>query len=99
MDSYEHLDGPKFLRLATRLPMYQGCLARRLEMERAEEEDSMEPEVSYESEQYEGPRTMSMSEAVARKKGGDQAVLDQLNQDGMNSAFGPLFERTVVSKG
>lgn len=94
-DIYEdpRLTGVRFIRLATQVPRYDGAVRRRMEVEASEGN----PEASG---QYNGDDTftpgqsMSMSEALARSKGGDgdMAVLQSLNRDSENSALGSLFE-------
>lgn len=84
------LDGPRFLRLATELPRYQGAVRNRLEYEVQHQEDSVTS--SPDADNFRAGESMSMGEALARAKGNDMAVLDSLNRDSQNSALGALFE-------
>lgn len=83
------LDGPKFIRLATQLLLYDGAVRRRVEMDQDAESNPV-----YESEDsdFTPGQTMSMDEALARSQGDDNATLHALNRENANSAFGPLFE-------
>src|SRR5215216_6503123 len=87
------LSGPKFIRLATQLPRYDGALRRRLEMEARIEG----PGVSNDSVQYgyetdptqPAPgQTMTMKEAVARNQGNPDGVLHAMNNEHANTQFG-----------
>lgn len=95
------LSGPKFIRLATQLPRYDGALRRRLEMEARIEG----PGDSYDSVQhgYETAdstepapgQSMSMKEALARGQGNPDGVLHAMNNEHANTQFGALFEYEV----
>lgn len=83
INNYDDLDGHKFLRMAVLLPLYDGALRRRLEIQHSEEEDKPK-----------SGKSMTMQEALAQAKG-EQPVEDkeirtlkQLDIDAQN----PLFE-------
>lgn len=44
------------------------------------------------SESFAPGQSMSMSEALARSKGDDMAVMQSLNRDSKNAGLGDLFE-------
>lgn len=87
------MDGPQFLRLAAKLPFYEGALRKKLQME-AEEKD---PEKDREYEDETMPKTMSMTEALARGKGNHTQVLHALNEDSHRAHAGALFDYSTVS--
>lgn len=94
MDIYTEpgLYGAKFLRLCERLPLYDGAIRRRFELE-LQEQNQESGGLSFNSETTESSgQTMSMEAALASSKGDDTAVLHALNKEGANSPFGPLFE-------
>lgn len=84
------LDGPRLLRLASQLPRYQGAVRNRLEYEASLDQRAVE--VREGDPVFEPGQTMSMSEAVARSKGDDIAVLNSLSNDSRNAGLGDLFE-------
>jgi len=90
---YGVLDGPKFLRLASRLPLYEGAVRRRLELEQS----AQQPAPVQASEDFRPGEKMSMKEALARSSGNDTDVLKALNSDHANSQFGPLFEYSTAT--
>lgn len=91
MLSYDHMDGPQFLLYAARLPLYSGCVRKRMEIQQQEEtDDGSEPS------DYDKGQSMSLQEAVSRSTGNSQGTLDQLNREGIDSGFGDLFEHVVV---
>lgn len=93
MLTYDDINGHQFLRLAARLPLYNGALRRRLEMELEQGGSDVE-----EYEPAMEKRTMSMAEAVAMSQGNeapggaDMGVLQALSNEGANSGLGSLFE-------
>lgn len=92
-------DGPKFLRLAARLPLYEGAVRKRIEIDMQKEEEKEGSKKFHQDYDDGEPRTMTMREALARSKGNDDDVLKALNEDASKSAFGALFEHTKVSTG
>lgn len=90
------LDGPKFCRLSSQLPRYDGAVRRRMESEMADE-GTGDSHVRYELDNVNvnTGQTMTMKEAVARGKGDSDGVLHALNQEHSRSQFGALFEYEV----
>lgn len=84
------LDGPRLLRLAAQLPRYQGAVRNRLEYEASLDQKAVE--VREGDPTFAPGETMSMSEALARSKGDDMAVLNSLSNDSRNAGLGDLFE-------
>jgi hypothetical protein len=85
------LDGPRFLCLANQLPRYDGAVRRRMEYE-AQQNEETGARAQTEDSQFAPGQSMSMSEALARSKGDEVAVLNSLNRESKNSALGALFE-------
>lgn len=93
--SWDEFDGPKFIRLCNRLPLYDGALRRRLEIQMREEEETGKRPMS----KHEYPDKMSMKEALARSRGDDEshmATLNAINEDNKRSSFGALFEYSTA---
>lgn len=86
------LDGPRFLRLANQLPLYEGAVRQKMTVE-AQKQQISESGGSPASEgEFTPGQTMSMSQALAQSRGDDMAVLNSLNRDGAGSVHGDLFE-------
>jgi hypothetical protein len=83
IQAWEDLDGPKYLRLAARLPYYQGSVRGLIEAggHEANGNDDYEPE----------KRTMSMAEAVGKAN-----PLDALNSETLKYTGEALFEHQVI---
>jgi len=86
------LDGPRFIRLASQLPRYQGAVRNRLEYEAQKSEGSGVSTAQSEPSEFTPGQTMSMGEALARSKGSDIGVLNALSQDSKSAGLGDLFE-------
>lgn len=86
------LDGPRFLRLANQLILYEGALRQKLTIEAQEQVNPSGPTSTTNDSGFTPGQSMSMSEALARSSGDDMAVLDSLSRDGKNSGLGDLFE-------
>lgn len=86
------LDGPRFLRLATQLIMYEGAVRRRLEIDTSDRNEQSGVATHTEDSGFEPGQTMSMSEALSRSKGNEMAVLESLSRDSNNAGLGDLFE-------
>lgn len=86
----DNLDGPRFVRLASQLPNYDGAVRRRLEREI--QQDSEGSGVTASADEFSPGQTMSMNEALSRSKGGDMAVLESLSRDSVKDGLGDLFE-------
>jgi len=90
---WETLDGPLFVSLAERLPMYEGALQGRIRIENAEEGPSRtyvdNVNTSYESEpsEYAPGQVLSMAEALS----GD-AKLMAMQEESVKQGWGDLFE-------
>lgn len=87
---WESLDGPLFILLSERLPLYEGAVQARIRLENAEEDiqrGNMMPDPS----EYTPGQTMSMAEALS----GD-AQLMAMQQESVQQGWGNLFE---VQKG
>lgn len=65
-------------------------MRRKLTIEAQEQVDDIDVE-KY-GDGFEPGQSMSMSEALARSKGDDLAVMESLNKDSMNAGLGSLFE-------
>jgi hypothetical protein len=91
----ERLTGPKFIRLATQLPRYDGAVRRRLEMEAQSEGSGDSTDQGQYADQPASGQTMSMKEALARGQGNPDGVLHAINQEHANSQYGALFEYEV----
>jgi len=92
-DEEPGLGGAKFIRLILQLPLYDGAVRRRIEIDFSEGSGESRT-YSYDSEdpQFQQGQQMSMKEALARTQGDDTAVLHALNQEHSGSQFGALFE-------
>lgn len=83
---WETLDGPLFVSLAERLPMYEGALQARIKLENATE-DTRHTEHDSEDSEFTAGQIMSMSEALS---GGSK--IDALNAESVKQGWGELFE-------
>jgi hypothetical protein len=90
---WEALDGPLFVSLAERLPLYEGALQGRIKLENATEEDSMVETTgdyqNYQSEpsEFTPGQVLSLSEALS----GD-AKLMAMQEESVQQGWGNLFE-------
>lgn len=87
---WEDLDGPLFVSLAERLPMYEGALQGRIKLDNAIDYESnvdTSSDDSYESPQYAPGQSISMSDAVS-----GNAQLMALNKESNAAGMGNLFE-------
>jgi len=93
---WEVLDGPLWVSLIERLPMYEGALQGRIRLENSEESSQYDTSyeatnvnTSFESEpsQYAPGQSMSMAEPLS----GD-AKLHALNEESQKFGWGDLFE-------
>jgi hypothetical protein len=87
---WEALDGPLFVSLAERLPMYEGALQGRIKLENATEEDSMvESTGNYRSEpgEFTPGQVLTLSEALS----GD-AQLMAMQEESIQQGWGNLFD-------
>lgn len=93
---WEILDGPLFVSLAERLPMYEGALQGRIRLENSEEESQYDTSyeatnvnTNFQSEpsQYTPGQTISMAEALS----GDSKLL-AMNEESQKHGWGDLFE-------
>lgn len=93
---WEILDGPLFVSLAERLPLYEGALQGRIRLENSGEESSYD--TSYEAtnvntqfqsepSQYTPGQSISMAEALT----GDSKLL-AMNEESQKHGWGDLFE-------
>jgi hypothetical protein len=90
----DRLDGPRFLRLTNQLVMYEGALRRKLTVDVQETEGSggNTSTATTNDSGFTPGQTMSMSEALARSKGDEMAVLESLSRDSQSAGLGDLFE-------
>ena len=88
----ERLDGPRYLRLAKQLVLYEGAVRRKMTIDHQDELGSGEVTYTSEDGDFAPGQTMSMGEALARSKGDDMAVLESLSKDSNNAGLGDLFE-------
>jgi hypothetical protein len=92
---WEALDGPLFVSLAERLPMYEGALQGRIKLENAREDgsyyesDHATPDYSSESSQYTPGQSLSMSEALS----GDGKLM-AMQDESVKQGWGEIFEMT-----
>lgn len=90
---WEVLDGPLFVSLVERLPMYEGALQGRLRIENDDEDESgyeaTNVRTSFESEpsRFSPGETISMAEALS----GDSKLL-AMNEESQKHGWGDLFE-------
>ena|ERR1043165_8236301 len=86
------LDGPKFVRFASRLPWYEGAVRGKIIRDTTELDENGETVVKRDPN-VEKTTKMKMSEAVG------QVVKDDfvaMNQESLASGMGDLFERVTV---
>jgi hypothetical protein len=86
------LDGPRFLRLANQLPLYEGAVRQKMTTEVQQQQMSESGESNASEGGFTPGQTMSMGEALARSQGNEMAVLDSLSKDSSNAGLGDLFE-------
>lgn len=98
MDLDDYTSGPEFLMFASRLPYYEGAVKAIFQagMNKADMPAGVEYAGQSPNDPYSPGQSMTMAEALARTQGNEMGVLDALNNEGMNSTFGALFEREVV---
>jgi hypothetical protein len=75
-----------------RLPLYEGALRRRLEIELNEKNDNGGTAPTQDDSGYTPGQTMSMAEALSSSSGDDTAKLMALNSESSKSLLGPMFE-------
>lgn len=91
---WKKLDGPKFLRLAFRLPFYQG--ATRVWIQKTVDEYEKKPHEYGTGNSSQPKKTMSMAEAVGRTNNQKRDDLDLINSESMETGGGLLFDRVTV---
>lgn len=88
------MGGAKFIRLINQLPLYDGAVRRRIEIdwENGGSGESRTYNVDSQDSGFQPGQSMSMNEAIARTQGDETAVLHALNDEHSKSQFGALFE-------
>jgi hypothetical protein len=86
------LDGPYFVRFASRLIYYEGAVQGKIKADYAKQEEEAAG-VSSSSPEAVSTTKMSMSDAMKKYKADD---LDILNRESESSMGGTLFERVSV---
>lgn len=90
---WETLDGPLFVSLAERLPLYEGALQGRIKIESSEsggtgyEATNVNTTFESESSEYTPGQSMSMAEALS----GDSKLI-AMNEESQKQGWGNLFE-------
>lgn len=79
---WDYLDGPLFISLVERLPLYEGALQARIKLE-----SNMNEGTNTETTEYRPGQTMSMAEALS----GDAALM-ALQDESLRTGGGALFE-------
>lgn len=96
---WEILDGPLFVSLAERLPMYEGALQGRIRLENSEEgttydtsyeATNVSTNIQSEPSQFTPGQSISMAEALS-----GNAKLQALNEESQKHGWGSLFEMTT----
>jgi hypothetical protein len=90
---WDYLDGPLFISLVERLPLYEGALQNRIRLENAENDgndiqtDRINTTFTSEPSDFTPGQTLSMSEALS----GDSKLL-AMNEESQKHGWGDLFE-------
>lgn len=91
---WDYLDGPLFISLVERLPLYEGALQGRLRLEQEHKSRRDDVDLDYDDttyydsdSQYTPGQSMTMAEALS----GDSKLL-ALNEESNRAGWGDLFE-------